>query len=109
MAVSTSMLVYYFIQTSGRSLSFGNISLRVTLFFFFFFSSRRRHTRLQGDWSSDVCSSDLNHWECRAKRIRRSVRRITHDIPNDLVSFDDTQRQVIRDYSTNTPGHVPLL
>src|ERR1022692_5110503 len=29
------------------------------LFCFFFFSSRRRHTRLQGDWSSDVCSSDL--------------------------------------------------
>src|SRR5256885_6876608 len=27
----------------------------------FFFSSRRRHTRLQGDWSSDVCSSDLLH------------------------------------------------
>src|SRR5688500_20374084 len=25
----------------------------------FFFSSRRRHTSLQGDWSSDVCSSDL--------------------------------------------------
>src|SRR5205807_6762240 len=23
------------------------------------YSSRRRHTRLQGDWSSDVCSSDL--------------------------------------------------
>src|SRR5205807_1413714 len=30
----------------------------------FFFSSRRRHTRLQGDWSSDVCSSDLGlRWE----------------------------------------------
>src|SRR6266850_2905436 len=29
-------------------------------FIFFFFSSRRRHTRLQGDWSSDVCSSDLS-------------------------------------------------
>src|SRR3989454_4083429 len=29
------------------------------LIFLFFFSSRRRHTRLQGDWSSDVCSSDL--------------------------------------------------
>src|SRR5258706_7584537 len=27
--------------------------------FFFFFSSRRRHTRLVSDWSSDVCSSDL--------------------------------------------------
>src|SRR5256886_6789883 len=25
----------------------------------FFFPSRRRHTRLDGDWSSDVCSSDL--------------------------------------------------
>src|SRR5438309_6788260 len=29
-------------------------------FFFFFFSSRRRHTRWNCDWSSDVCSSDLN-------------------------------------------------
>src|SRR5690625_5467066 len=26
---------------------------------FFFFSSRRRHTRWPRDWSSDVCSSDL--------------------------------------------------
>src|SRR5262245_66601298 len=25
----------------------------------FFFSSRRRHTRCLSDWSSDVCSSDL--------------------------------------------------
>src|SRR2546426_9148792 len=37
----------------------------------FFFSSRRRHTRLQGDWSSDVCSSDLSLapsavWRCEA-------------------------------------------
>src|SRR5437660_12456973 len=28
--------------------------------FCFFFSSRRRHTRWPRDWSSDVCSSDLN-------------------------------------------------
>src|SRR3989454_1242945 len=28
-----------------------------------FFSRRRRHTRLQGDWSSDVCSSDLSSVE----------------------------------------------
>src|SRR2546427_12439849 len=32
----------------------------------FFFSSRRRHTRFDCDWSSDVCSSDLDglseHW-----------------------------------------------
>src|SRR5882762_994639 len=29
------------------------------MFFFFFFSSRRRHTIFKCDWSSDVCSSDL--------------------------------------------------
>src|SRR5437763_16958834 len=34
----------------------------VCFFFFFFFSSRRRHTRYIGDWSSDVCSSDLARW-----------------------------------------------
>src|ERR1039457_7249768 len=33
---------------------------------FFFFSRRRGHTRLQGDWSSDVCSSDL--WTAGAAR-----------------------------------------
>src|SRR5699024_4769078 len=27
-----------------------------------FFSSRRRHTRSKRDWSSDVCSSDLDAW-----------------------------------------------
>src|SRR5689334_23411508 len=32
----------------------------VFFFFFFFFSSRRRHTRWNCDWSSDVCSSDLD-------------------------------------------------
>src|SRR6266487_2204085 len=33
--------------------------MRSTAPWFFFFSSRRRHTRWTGDWSSDVCSSDL--------------------------------------------------
>src|SRR5207248_4975874 len=36
-------------------------------FVFFFFSSRRRHTRSYGDWSSDVCSSDLGS-------IRKAIR-----------------------------------
>src|SRR2546430_16091595 len=30
----------------------------------FFFSSRRRHTRFDCDWSSDVCSSDLDILAC---------------------------------------------
>src|SRR2546428_11428025 len=33
---------------------------------FFFFSSRRRHTRSDRDWSSDVCSSDLELVDRRA-------------------------------------------
>src|SRR5688500_20323308 len=42
--------------------------------FFFFFSSRRRHTRLQGDWSSDVCSSDLGD-QRRGVRVGMEVER----------------------------------
>src|SRR5437867_9282597 len=36
---------------------------------FFFFSSRRRHTRSYGDWSSDVCSSDLTMEELAAEPV----------------------------------------
>src|SRR2546430_11314864 len=38
----------------GGSLSIGSLAR-----FLFFFSSRRRHTIFDCDWSSDVCSSDL--------------------------------------------------
>src|SRR2546429_4226817 len=44
---------------AGRSLSLRFLSMQETSFFFF--SSRRRHTRCSRDWSSDVCSSDLNY------------------------------------------------
>src|SRR5256885_5625388 len=66
---------YSFVQITRRRLlikcadvkeiiSKSNIRRRKTIsmtlsYLNFFFSSRRRHTRLQGDWSSDVCSSDL--------------------------------------------------
>src|SRR5437588_744356 len=36
-----------------------HLILCIYLVFRFFFSSRRRHTRSLCDWSSDVCSSDL--------------------------------------------------
>src|SRR5256885_3631010 len=45
----------------------------------FFFSSRRRHTRLQGDWSSDVCSSDL--YSCGVGRPAESAGRRTGLVP----------------------------
>src|SRR3989454_9472305 len=44
------------------------------LYFFFFFSSRRRHTRLQGDWSSDVCSSDLQRNGGSGRALGRGVK-----------------------------------
>src|SRR5256885_3497251 len=53
---------------------------------FFFFSSRRRHTRLQGDWSSDVCSSDLQPLRLGAARAQVIVEplekaRVAHGLP----------------------------
>src|SRR5256885_14136490 len=69
---------------------------------FFFFSSRRRHTRLQGDWSSDVCSSDLcdrgilaeRLWpDSSAERSRASLRtalwRIRRECPSLVLSEND--------------------
>src|SRR5436190_19397750 len=40
-------------------MTFFESGVEEIFFFFFFFSSRRRHTRSLCDWSSDVCSSDL--------------------------------------------------
>src|SRR5256885_10469214 len=53
----------------------------------FFFSSRRRHTRLQGDWSSDVCSSDLSSYLLprRMGRQRASLSLFT----SDWISAED--------------------
>src|SRR2546421_9402989 len=45
---------------------------------FFFFSSRRRHTRSDRDWSSDVCSSDLD---------KEAVDAILHHPDIKAVSF----------------------
>src|SRR5436309_15978069 len=43
----------------------------------FFFSSRRRHTRFSRDWSSDVCSSDLD----------REVGSLLDVLPEDAVTI----------------------
>src|SRR5574340_1696432 len=63
----------------------------------FFFSSRRRHTISFGDWSSDVCSSDLIEvqfdlicpWCLIGKRHLTSAlqqfRRLRPDVPVDIV------------------------
>src|SRR5256885_9718038 len=60
----------------------------------FFFSSRRRHTRLQGDWSSDVCSSDLIREE-----LRRTIRQVQRElgITTVLVTHDQEEAFAMAD------------
>src|SRR5699024_3603733 len=43
----------------------------------FFFSSRRRHTRSKRDWSSDVCSSDLNMYDYNERDKVHSVNNVS--------------------------------
>ena len=60
-------------------LLFKIISLRFFfVIFFFFFSSRRRHTRYIGDWSSDVCSSDLvaDYLKVHKDTVKRALREL---------------------------------
>src|SRR5260370_2748717 len=61
----------------------------MTIVIFIFFSSRRRHTRFKCDWSSDVCSSELENKSERAfiematrrskEPITRTLRSVIHD------------------------------
>src|SRR5437867_13169175 len=86
-------------------------------FVIFFFSSRRRHTRSYGDWSSDVCSSDLSLLFGRfvipiRTEQKRSVEGIIHgssssgatvfmeplavlEMNNELVRLQDEERAEI--------------
>src|SRR5204863_5802974 len=64
---------------------------------FFFFSSRRRHTRSLRDWSSDVCSSDLNI---------QAAKRLTGGGPEAMALADrvsDAWIAFARTGSPNTP------
>src|SRR5256885_5003903 len=67
----------------------------------FFFSSRRRHTRLQGDWSSDVCSSDLDkHQFVEATRV---IHINTSPFnARTLIQYHDRQAVVV------TPPPLPI-
>src|SRR5438045_5057276 len=58
----------------------------------FFFSSRRRHTRCLSDWSSDVCSSDLEGPEedPGERRDRRTA--IREEVVRAMVQGDAHQR-----------------
>src|SRR5689334_24135216 len=60
----------------------------------FFFSSRRRHTRWNCDWSSDVCSSDLDparglEHGGRGVRVRVAAGHSQRDRPTGDGAADD--------------------
>src|SRR5437867_10011931 len=57
------------------------IRLLLTFVMSFFFSSRSRHTNSYGDWSSDVCSSDLRNSSTRS--LRATVHACTSSSPID--------------------------
>src|SRR5207237_5742617 len=55
-----SVIVRLMVLPSASVIVYFGDSSRCVLPCVFFFSSRRRHTRFKCDWSSDVCSSDLD-------------------------------------------------
>src|SRR2546429_6035260 len=60
----------------------------------FFFSSRRRHTRCSRDWSSDVCSSDLNQYSGAGGGVFKSTdggktwRALSSGLPKGIIQVD---------------------
>src|SRR3989454_10302698 len=75
---------------------------------FFFFSSRRRHTRLQGDWSSDVCSSDLNALGRRALSVTAlSPSFSAHDraVVEEFVSKLGARHEFIETHEMENPAY----
>src|SRR5437762_241081 len=69
-----------------------------------FFSSIRRHTRYIGDWSSDVCSSDLVH---DPERMKTSVRRmLEHRVEGVAVMTFGMEESLLDDLKLR---NVPLV
>src|SRR5258705_10073632 len=68
----------------------------------FFFSSRRRHTRCLSDWSSDVCSSDL---EPRRRR-RDLVAEVTADAP---YTWSEGGWELSRGYVAPPPARLRVV
>src|SRR5207248_8025174 len=76
---------------------------------FFFFSSRRRHTRSYGDWSSDVCSSDLETLQNRGTVLPASAQIV--DLPGPRVPgecFEGADNVVAVDLIANLLAFVAV-
>src|SRR2546426_9258708 len=85
--------------------------LLLTFLLLFFFSSRRRHTILQGDWSSDVCSSDLAPSRislAAAKSLCAPSPGWTHSrLSNWLTKYCDKGCRILKSLSAEKKLNVP--
>src|SRR5256886_10704283 len=74
----------------------------------FFFPSRRRHTRLDGDWSSDVCSSDL-HRAAAAAIVSRNgpAAQAAAHLLESAVPGDGEAVAVLQRAAAETAGQAP--
>src|SRR5205807_4002072 len=76
---------------------------------FFFFSSRRRHTRLQGDWSSDVCffrsaaaEKDAAAEEARIKVASdEDARKIIESAGQEIATAAKVARRELKAYAAD--------
>src|SRR5215510_13357608 len=73
----------------------------------FFVSSRRRHTRWPRDWSSDVCSSDLERYQAITgafDSIRDDAKRMVQQIADSKI---DTLERLSNIWMKVTRGDIP--
>src|SRR5215204_4946088 len=79
---------------------------------FFFFSSRRRHTRSLCDWSSDVCSSDLEvslHLKLPGDLPLDEAHRVAEEVERGIrgsVPEVDSVQTHIEPLAEESRGHV---
>src|SRR3712207_5392088 len=92
-AVSCSRHFYLYMCISSLYVSLFVFNFLLE-FVFFFFSSRRRHTRYWRDWSSDVCSSDLDLAAKIAQRLGAPVKEeVVHAV--DTVDLSVAKGEVV--------------
>src|SRR5256886_13650234 len=75
----------------------------------FFFSSRRRHTRLDCDWSSDVCSSDLVVIADDLPVMREGLARLIGDECDLVVAGSAASGTELRTLMTQQPPRVLVM
>src|SRR5690606_39752857 len=77
---------------------------RVDISYLLFFSSRRRHTRFSRDWSSDVCSSDLDSF-----RVLDALRWLTRRTDFDVRLLKGNHEQALLEFIDDPRGGAPWL